>query len=311
MLNKDIIRRPFFTVFTPTYNRAYILPKLYESLRVQTNKDFEWLIIDDGSTDNTAKLVEMWKNEENGFSIKYYYKENGGKPRAINFGIQFAQGKFFFMIDSDDYILPDTINKMFNWSKEILLLNDFIGVGAAKGYSDGVYLKGEPPLVNSKGYVDATNLQREDFGLDTDMCEAYKTDIFKTFPMAEWEGEKFAPEQIALNNIALKGYKIRWHADILCICDYLEDGLTKGSQKLEAQNPMGYAMMYNHKLLYPNLSWKEKYYAACQHVVLSIIGRNFNYILKSNKPVYTVLSLPIGIILSLRRRKQFGRLHFD
>lgn len=310
MINKNVTELKF-TVFTPSYNRAYILPKLYVSLKEQTNKNFEWLIVDDGSCDNTAELVEMWKNEENGFPIEYYRKENGGKPRAINFGVRLARGKFFFMIDSDDYLLPDAIAKMFEWCKEVDQMDDFIGVGAARGYSDGTYLKGKAPKVNINGYVDATNLQRSDFDLDADMCEAYKTEIFKAFPMAEWEGEKFAPEQIALNNIALKGYKLRWHSDIIYICDYLEDGLTKGSQKLEAQNPMGYAMMYNHKLLYPNLRWKEKYHAACQHVALSIVGKHPSYILKSNKPIYTLFSLPIGAILSLRRRKQFGRLKLD
>lgn len=294
-----------FTIFTPTYNRAYILPRLYESLKEQTNKNFEWLIVDDGSTDETAKLVKKWKREENGFQIKYYFKENGGKPRAINFGIQFAHEKFFFMIDSDDYLLPDAVAKMSEWCKEIAQMEDFIGVGAARGCSDGTYLKGKTPKVNADGYVDATNLQRADFDLDADMCEAYKTEILKVFPMAEWEGEKFAPEQIALNNIALKGYKLRWHSDIIYICDYLEDGLTKGSKRLEAQNPMGYAMMYNHKLLYPNLSWKEKYHAACQHVALSIVGKHSSYIWKSNQLTYTVFALPIGVILSFRRRKQF------
>lgn len=81
--------------------------------------------------------------------------------------------------------------------------------------------------------MDATNLQRDKYNLDADMCEAYKTDIFKKYPMAEWPGEKFAPEQIALNEIALDGYKVRWHADIIYICDYLNDGLTKGSRILE------------------------------------------------------------------------------
>lgn len=298
---------PMFTIFTPTYNRAYILPKLYESLRKQTSKDFEWLIVDDGSTDDTSKIVAQWQKMENGFLINYLQKENGGKPRAINFGVSFAQGQFFFMVDSDDHLLPNAVEKMAVWCKEISRMDDFIGVGAAKGFPDGSYIKGRKPKVNSVGYVDATNLQRADFDLDADMCEAYKTDLFKKFPMAEWKNEKFAPEQIALNNIALAGYRLRWHSDIIYTCDYLEDGLTKGSQKLEAQNPMGYAMMYNHKLLYPNLSWKAKYYAACQHVALSIAGKHLSYIGKSNRPIYTLFALPVGVLLSFRRRKQFRR----
>lgn len=85
---------PYFTVFTPTYNRAYILPKLYQSLREQTCKDFEWMIVDDGSTDDTGKLVAQWEDQNNGFDIHYYKIQNGGKPRAINFGITKANGDF-------------------------------------------------------------------------------------------------------------------------------------------------------------------------------------------------------------------------
>ena len=110
---------PYFTVFTPTYNRAYILPRLYQSLREQTCKDFEWMIVDDGSTDDTGKLVAQWEDQNNGFDIHYYKIQNGGKPRAINFGITKANGDFFFMVDSDDHLTTDAVQKMLLWCKEI------------------------------------------------------------------------------------------------------------------------------------------------------------------------------------------------
>ena len=106
---------PYFTVFTPTYNRAYILPKLYQSLREQTCKDFEWMIVDDGSTDDTGKLVAQWEDQNNGFDIHYYKIQNGGKPRAINFGITKANGDFFFMVDSDARLTTDAVQKMLLW----------------------------------------------------------------------------------------------------------------------------------------------------------------------------------------------------
>ena len=196
---------PYFTVFTPTYNRAYILPRLYQSLREQTCKDFEWMIVDDGSTDDTGKLVAQWEDQNNGFDIHYYKIQNGGKPRAINFGITKANGDFFFMVDSDDHLTTDAVQKMLLWCKEIEDDPTFVGVGAARGYPDGSYLKGTAPRTNEHGYVDATNLERNKYDLDADMCEAYKVSVFQQFPMAEWPGEKFAPEQIALNEIALSG----------------------------------------------------------------------------------------------------------
>ena len=296
---------PYFTVFTPTYNRGYTLYRLYESLKSQRTIDFEWMIVDDGSTDNTCQLVEKWIREERNFSIRYIKKENGGKPRAINYGIQYAKGRFFFIVDSDDFLLPDAVTKMQYWCKEIESDPRYIGVGAARGLPDGAYIKGVAPNVNKKGYVDATNLQRDKYNLDADMCEAYKTDIFKKYPMAEWPGEKFAPEQIALNEIALDGYKVRWHADIIYICDYLNDGLTKGSRILEKNNPMGYAMMYNHMLKYLELNKRRKLYAACQFVALSLYGKYPPYILQCNNLAYIIPAFFIGCILAVRRSWQY------
>ncbi len=296
-----------FTVFTPTYNRAYILPKLYESLCAQTNKNFEWLIVDDGSTDDTEKLVVSWQKNKNGFEIGYIKKENGGKPRAINEGVARARGEYFFMVDSDDYLLPDAVEKMTRWIAEIQGCKEFIGVGAARGYPDGTYLKGVPPTVNEAGFVDATNLERNLYNLDADMCEAYRTEIFRQFPMAEWPGEKFAPEQIALNEIALAGYKLRWHADIIYVCDYLEDGLTKGSRKLEKNNPMGYAMMYNHMLRY-GYDPKKKFRCAYQAIALALYGGHPEYLLQMNSKGYVLLALPFGLALAVRRAIQFRKV---
>ena len=295
---------PYFTVFTPTFNRAYILPQLYHSLCEQSCKDFEWLIVDDGSSDQTGELIARWKERENGFVIRCYQIPTGGTPRAINFGITKASGKFFFMVDSDDHLTVDAIEKMRVWCKEIETAPEVIGVGAARGYPDGRYLKGTPPRTNQHGYVDATNLERSKYDLDADMCEAYKTSMFRQFPMAEWPGEKFAPEQIALNEIARNGYKLRWHQDIIYVCDYFEDGLTKGWKSLVKKNPMGYAMMYNHMLKYPDLSVQQRFSAACQHVTLSILGKHPEYIWKSNRLLYTILAIPIGAVLSFRRKRQ-------
>ena len=298
---------PLFTVFTPTYNRAYILPKLYNSLCEQTVKNFEWLIVDDGSTDETEQLVRCWTSNENGFMIYYHKKENGGKPRAINYGIASAQGRYFFMVDSDDYLLPDAMEKMTGWIEDIDDAAGYIGIGAARGYPDMSYLKGIAPAVNEAGYIDASNLERSKYDLDADMCEAYRTDIFRQFPMAEWPGEKFAPEQIALNEIALAGYKLRWHSDIIYICDYLEDGLTKGSRKLEKNNPMGYAMMYNHMLKY-GYSPIKKFRCAYQAIAMALYGRHPEYLLKMNSKLYTIFALPFGIVLSVRRAIQFKKV---
>ncbi len=294
------------TLFTPTYNRAYILPELYKSLCEQTDKDFEWIIVDDGSTDGTGDLVEKWK--ESGLNIRYLYKQNGGMSRAINDGVRMSTGKYFFILCSDDRLIPTAVEVIKSHLDEIENDEGFAAVGFAKGYMNGEYIKGVPPKVGENGYVDASNLERKYYDLDADMCEAYKTELFRRFPMPEWEGEGFAPEQICLNEIALAGYKIRWYPDVIYLCDYLEDGLTKGGDRLVAKNPMGYAMMWNHMLKYPTLTAKQKFRAAANHIALSIVGKTPSYIFKSNRLRYTIPALPLGLVLAIRRKRQHKKL---
>lgn len=294
------------TVFTPTYNRGYIIENLYKSLKKQISNNFEWLVIDDGSTDNTEELFKKWNEEDNKFNIRYVKTDNNGKPRAINKALEIANGRYLFMVDSDDHIANDAILKIEKWISEIDDKEDIIAVGAARVYPDGEYIKGiEPSIDDSIGYLDATNLERKNYNLDADMCEAYKIDILKKFPFEVWDGEKFAPEEITLNEIALHGYKVRWRKDKIYICDYLEDGLTKGNWNLLKSNPMGYAMLYNHKLKFTK-DLSERFNYCCQHIALSIIGKQYNYIFKSNDKLLTLLSLPFGYLLSLRRKKQFN-----
>lgn len=298
---------PYMTVFTPAYNRAHTLPRLYESLKNQTLTDFEWIVVNDGSTDETEKLLDGWLKEDKPFDFSFVTVPNGGKPRAINKGVAMARGKYFFLVDSDDYLLPDAVEKMTVWAKETENDSSLIGVGAARGTPDGKYLKGVPPKTDNRGFVDATNLERPTYDLDADMCEAYRLDIYRKYPYFTWEGEKFAPEQITMNEMALDGYKLRWHKDIIYICEYLEDGLTKGSSSLEKKNPMGYAAMYNHMLKY-GYSFGKNLKIAAQMTALSLYGGHMEYLKQSNNRTATLLSFPLGIVLSLRRRKQFSKI---
>lgn len=300
-MQKDVL----ITVFTPTYNRGYIIENLYESLKKQLSYNFEWLVIDDGSNDNTEVLFKNWLKEKNNFNIRYVKVQNGGKPRAINKALELSHGKYLFMIDSDDYITEDAILKIEKWISEIDDDKSIVAVGAARVYPNGEYIKGIAPKIDiEKGYLDATNLERKKYDLDADMCEAYKIDIMKNYPFEVWPTEKFVPEEIVLNEMALDGYKIRWHADKIYVCDYLEDGLTKGSWNLLKANPMGYAMLYNHKLKFEK-SLKLRFNYCCQHIALSIIGKEYGYIFKSNAKLLNILALPFGVILSVRRKIQF------
>lgn len=295
------------TIHTATYNRAYILPKAYESLRAQTCKDFEWIITDDGSTDGTDQLVRQWQMEDNGFSIVYNPLPHVGLPRAINSGVEKASGAWFLRLDSDDHLLPQTVERVLEWIAEIEDRPEFVGVGFTRCQPDGRFMKDQMPLIDpSVGYVDASNIERAAYHLDMDMCEAERVSLLRRFPHQVWPTESFAPEQLNHNAMALAGYKYRWRCEKLYICDYLTDGLTR-SDSIVKRNPMGFAMMHNQNMLLRS-SFREKLSCAMQMTALSLYAGNPSYLRKSNCMAATVLSFPLGFALSIRRRMQYAKL---
>lgn len=295
------------TIHTATYNRAYILPKAYESLCAQTCKDFEWIITDDGSTDGTDALVRSWQEKENGFSIVYNPLSHVGLPRAINSGVEKASGEWFMRLDSDDALVPQAVERVLGWIAEIEDDEHFVGVGFARFQPDGSFMKPQTPLIDpAVGYVDASNIERGRYHLDMDMCEAERISILRQYPHQVWPGESFAPEQLNHNAIALAGYKYRWRTDKLYICDYLTDGLTR-NDTIVARNPMGYAMMHNQNMLLCD-SFREKCRCAMQMTALSLYAGNPGYLKESNCMAATLLTLPVGAALSIRRRMQYKKL---
>lgn len=295
------------TIHTATYNRAYILGKAYESLRAQTCKDFEWIITDDGSTDGTQEMVRLWQQQDNGFPIVYNPLSHVGLPRAINSGVEKASGEWFMRLDSDDYLLPNTVELVLQWVEEIQDRENYVGVCFARCQPDGRFMKDQEPLIDpSVGYVDATNLERAKYHLDMDMCEAERTSLLRVFPHHCWPTETFAPEQLNHNAMALAGYKYRWRAEKLYICAYLTDGLTK-NDAIVKHNPMGYAMMHNQNMLIVS-SFREKLRCAMQMTALCLYAGNPSYLKESNCMAATVLTFPMGVALSIRRRIQYAKL---
>lgn len=298
------VERIKLTIHTATYNRALLLEKAYQSLKRQTCFAFEWLITDDGSTDNTEELVNSWITEAPTFCIRYIKLNHGGLIRAVNYAINHANGDFYFRLDSDDQLLPAAVETILEKCDSIISEGNIVGVGFVIVDKDGAPLKGSWPIVNQNGYVDCTNLERKKYNLDADMREAYKIDIMKKYPFPVWRDELFAPEQLQMDAMALDGYRVRWFSIPVYEAEYQEGGLTKGNWNLLRQNKMGYAMLSNQRLLYAK-SFKEKIHAAGQHIALSIVAKYPSYILKSNNRLLTLMSLPYGIILSFRRREQF------
>lgn len=293
------------TIFTATYNRAHLIERLYRSLQRQTCCDFEWLVIDDGSSDDTPQMFAQWCKEANAFPIRYYRQENQGLIRTLNRGVAIAQGEYFAKIDSDDYVVDDFSQNITDWIDGISGVQTVYAVAGLRLRPDGTPLKGVwPTIVDGATFVDATDLEREKYNLDADMCEAWRTDVLRTHPFPVWEGEKFAPEQIVFHEIALEGWKIRWYPIAMSVCEYQEGGMTLGASRLERQNPMGYAMMYNHKLKYVR-GLGKRFRIAMQCNALSIVGGHPEYILKSNGIGSSLAALIPGWFLAFRRRKQY------
>ncbi|MBQ7376432.1 MAG: glycosyltransferase family 2 protein [Clostridia bacterium] len=222
------------TVFTPSYNRAYIIDNLYQSLLAQTSKDFEWVVVDDGSKDNTEEYFATIIQNDNPFKITYKKVQNGGKHRAINHGVKMASGELFFIVDSDDYLLPDAIEKILSWVSALDDSKKWAGVSGYRGYSAEKVIGS--PL--SSPYVDCRNTEREKNGLLGDKAEVYFTSVLREYPFPEIEGENFLTEEVVWNRIAKDGYYLRFYKDIIYVCNYLEDGLTKNSTKAQ-DNPKG------------------------------------------------------------------------
>lgn len=294
------------TVFTATYNRAHTLPRLYDSLVCQNlspNYKFEWLIIDDGSTDNTECLVKSWI-EQSIIPILYIKTANGGKPRAINKAVNIAHSDYLFIIDSDDYVADEsTIEFLIEECKKIETDCSFVGIGGLQGINK--YISRKKTLFDK--YIDATNLQRVDYGLDVDCNEVYKIEILKKYPFNVWNGETFVPEEVVLNELALDGYKIRWFNRIIVISEYLDGGLTKGAWQLIKKNPMGYAMLYEHKLK-QDKGLRKKLYNTVQMIAQSILGHNPTFPFRGEHKIFSILCYPLGALLAIRRIYQFKRL---
>ena len=241
------------TVFTPTYNRAYIIENLYRSLQRQTCHDFEWLVVDDGSSDNTEELFHAWQQEENPFPIRYFRQENGGKHRAINQGLELAEGELFFTVDSDDYLTEDALEKIICWEAELPKQEKYCGFAGNLGTAPDV----TPNSIFETAYFDGTALDR--YGtVDGERAMVFYTEIHRKYTYPEFAGEKFMTEAVAWNRMAHDGYKMRFYNDIIWIYEYKEDGLTKAGSKLFLNNPKGYGLWLREKSKFLGEGWKQK-----------------------------------------------------
>jgi glycosyltransferase involved in cell wall biosynthesis len=281
------------TIFTPTYNRGYCLGQLYSGLVRQTNKDFIWLVIDDGSSDNTKELVESWMAEKK-VDIQYIYKENGGMHTGHNTAYENIDTELNMCVDSDDFLPDDAValilsfwnaNKQPNWA-------GLIGLDAFK---DGT-------VVGTPFPEDLTECKyfqlRSKYNVTGDKKFIYRTDVIKKYPpYPVFPDEKFVPLGYKYMLVD-QDYDLGVVHKVLCIVEYMPDGSSKNILRQYRKHPKGFSHERKIRMVYSN-TFAERFTNAVHYVSGAIFLKNHKFVRESTNKSLTLLAVPLGILLNL------------
>ena len=240
------------SIVTATYNREKLLKRLYNSLCKQESKLFEWIVIDDGSIDNTENLITEFKNE-NTINIIYLKKVNGGKHTALNLGIELANFPYIFFVDSDDVLPENSIKTIIDKIGKISLRSDYknlAGICGDKAHLDGQVVGTvlEDEIVCS--YIDF----RYKYKIIGDKAEIFKTEILKKYKFPVFENEKFCPEGLIWNRISNE-YDMYFFSEIVYLCEYQDGGLTDQIYQIRKKSPNATLLYYKELFLIKNISF--------------------------------------------------------
>ncbi len=262
------------TVFTPTYNRKDLLARVYDSLVSQTVKDFEWLIVDDGSTDGTDEVIKSWLDEGK-ITIRYHYRSNGGKMRAHNTGVYLARGELFVCLDSDDVFISTAVEELLGaYDAAVSSCGEdhrIGGVVAHKGSDESHILGGSdfPDVAVSTLY----GLYLKGFTGETTLM--YETAILKDYPFPEIEGEKYVPEDYIYDKID-SVCRLAVLPRIITVCEIVKGGYTDSVRKLRRENVNAFYLYYEQRaFITPPGFLRLKY-----------LGRYVIYAKRSKRPVF-------------------------
>lgn len=287
------IPHPIVSVFTPVYNRAHTICRVYDSLCRQTCSDFEWIVINDGSDDNIQQVMKslMDKGE---IKINFITQERGGKYRAFNKGLELAKGVFIFVVDSDDSLAINAIELILKYGKPLLDNPDFAGLSGLDVDMEGKMITKFPFL----SPIDSTPIDiRTKYKILGDLSEVFKTDIIKKFMFPQIKGELFCSEALLLSRLTSADLKIRYYPEIFKIVEYLPDGISKNINFERIKSPVLSFTLYKELIaLKQPFSHKFKW---------SINLWRFFFHSKPIKkketlPYYWILTLPLGFLLFLK-----------
>ena len=288
--------KEMLTVFTPTFNRAECLKKGYEALCRQTCKEFVWLVVDDGSTDQTRLLVEQWSRQEKGFEVRYIYKENGGLHTGYNVAIANIDTELSVCIDSDDYMPDDAVEKILTfWKKEGS--DKYAGIAALDAFEDGTIIGDPFPKQKSINILDVS-LGKYHYK-NGDRKLVVRTALYKEVaPMPSYENEKnFNPHLMHLQ-ISEK-YDFLIYNTVLCVVEYQEDGMSNGIFKQYLNSPKSFTHMRKYMLGLKGTTFKFRMRHAIHYVSSSIIARNKRFLQESPRKWDVILAVPFGAVLTV------------
>ena len=274
------------TVLTPSYNRGDLLKNLYQSLRDQIFDDFEWIIVDDGSTDSTSEIITHFK-EDKKIAIKYIKQSNGGKHTAINAGVKISTGELIIIVDSDDTLPKDSLLIINNQYLKIRVDTTVGGVCGLMAHHDNIVI-GNCNLL-PQGNISSIDM-RFKYGFLGDVCEVFKTDVLREFPFPEIYNEKFCPEDLVWNRIARK-YTLYFFNQVVYYRDYLDGGLTSKIVKIRCYGEM----------LDLDIPIKSKIKAAINYWRFYLCIKNKSKAEKKIAPLWICL-LPVGLIFHIKDR---------
>ncbi|AXT59934.1 glycosyltransferase family 2 protein [Aquimarina sp. AD10] len=282
------------TVFTPTYNRAYCLHKCYESLVQQSNQDFLWLIIDDGSGDNTKELVESWI-KDNKIAIQYHYQENLGMHGGHNAAYRLIETPLNVCIDSDDSIAEGAVQKILDSWQLIKDEPKFAGLVALDEDQDGKLIGTKiPEHIKETTLYDLYNTH----GVLGDKKLVYKTEVVKQYPAYPiFKGERFVPLGY-LYQLIDQDYKLLPLNEVLCVVEYMTDGSSMNMLKQYRRHPRGFAFSRKSRMKLAK-NFKDKFKNAIHYVSSSMFIKNGSFFKESPKKFITFLAIPFGIALNL------------
>ncbi len=286
---------PILTVFTPAYNRADCLPRAYEALKRQTSKDFIWFVVDDGSTDNTRELVAGWLNADNGFEIRYFYKENGGMYTAYNLAIANIETELCVCVDSDDYLTDYAVEKILAcWRKDGS--NEYCGVIGLDCLENGEIIGDPFPDQKTINLLDM--LAGKYKFKNGDRKNVLRTELYKELcPMEEFPGEKdFNPHYLHLE--ICKKYDYLVLNEKLCVVERLPDGMHNTVFRQYLRSPRSFRKMRLHAMTLPGLP-KKRLAQDIIHYVSSCLISGEPCISASPYKLLTLLLYPAGILWTL------------